>query len=195
MPDVTTTPKLKAALRARMRGVRAAAANGAPDAATRAAANFMAAIDIAPDAVVSVFHSLPDELDTEPLIAALSAKAIAICLPVVTKKNAPLVFRAYKPGDPLIEGAYGVKTPEEGAAIMAPDIVVTPLLAFSRCGGRLGYGGGYYDRTLAQLRKTSTILAVGYAYAAQEVDAAPLSPLDQPTGWVITECEAICCLG
>ena len=85
------------------------------------------------------------------------------------------------------------KTPDDQAPIVSPAIIVAPLLAFTRAGGRLGYGGGYYDRTLADLRKAGEVLAVGYAYGAQEVDALPLSPLDQPLDWIVTEREVIRC--
>ncbi len=120
----------------------------------------------------------------------LDESGAALALPVVAAKKAPLVFRRYAPGDALIIGAYGVKTPDENAEEVVPSIVVTPLLAFTRKGGRLGYGGGYYDRTLADLRKTSAVLAIGYGYGAQEVDALPLSPLDQPLDWIVTERKA-----
>jgi len=76
---------------------------------------------------------------------------------------------------------------------VTPDILVVPLLAFTRAGGRLGYGGGYYDRTLEALRNGGKPLVVGYAFGAQEVDALPLSPLDQPLDWVVTERGAIRC--
>lgn len=174
-------------LRERMKAERKAAAKTRPDAAIHAARNFMSAIERPKDAVIGVYYPIGDELNTEPLTAALVEEAVQIALPVVTGKKLPLTFKAYTPGDTLIDGAYGELVPGESAALTPPDIVVVPLLAFTRDGGRLGYGGGYYDRTLELLRKTGALLAVGYAYGAQEVDGLPLSPLDQPLDWIVTE--------
>jgi len=176
-----------------MKGERRAAAKARPDAGIHAARNFLQSITIPDQCVVALFYPIKDEIDTEPLAAALMEREISIALPVTESKKNPLIFRCYTPGDNLIPGAYGEKTPDENASIASPAIIVTPLLAFTRAGGRLGYGGGYYDRTLADLRKTGEVLAVGYAYGAQEVDALPLSPLDQPLDWIVTEREAIRC--
>lgn len=131
------------------------------------------------------------ELDTEPLVAALIERGMTIALPVVETKQAPLAFRRYRPGDDLGPGSYGELAPQETAERLTPETLVVPLLGFTRAGARLGYGGGYYDRTLEKLRKTHKILAVGYAFGAQEVDALPLTPLDQPLDWIVTEREAI----
>ena len=176
-----------------MRGERRAAAHARPDAARHAAGNFLSAVGVDGNAIVSLYHPIKDELDTEPLAAALAEKGVRLALPVVAQKHAPLVFRAWRPGDRLVKGGYGIMTPEETAPVLRPDIVVAPLLAFTRNGGRLGYGGGYYDRTLAALRGDGAVLAVGYAYSAQEVDALPLTPLDQRLDWIVTEGAAIRC--
>lgn len=183
----------KKTLRERMKGERRAAAKARPDAGVHAAANFMSAIEVPDGAVVSMYFPMRDELDTEPLAAALIEKGVTVAFPVVAKKKTPLVFRAYKPGDDLVPGSYGEMVPAPAAPEATPDILVVPLLAFTRDGGRLGYGGGYYDRTLEKLREGGSPLAVGYAYGAQEVDALPLSPLDQPLDWVVTERGAIRC--
>ncbi|NOX82208.1 MAG: 5-formyltetrahydrofolate cyclo-ligase [Alphaproteobacteria bacterium] len=188
-------PSPKQILRARMKGERRAAARARPDAAENAARhaarNFLSAIDVPGDAIVSLYYPIKDELDTEPLAAALSERGTMIALPVVGAKNQPLIFRAYQPGDELIAGAYGEQVPTEDARQVRPAIIIAPLLAFTRTGGRLGYGGGYYDRTLEALRANAQsegdILAVGFAYGVQEVDALPLEPLDQPLDWVVTE--------
>lgn len=131
------------------------------------------------------------ELDTEPLVAALIERGMRIALPVVETKKAPLVFRRYVPGDELGPGVYGELVPLKTAEAVRPDILVVPLLGFTRAGARLGYGGGYYDRTLRALRTSHRILAVGYAFGAQEVDALPLTHLDEPLDWVVTEREAL----
>ncbi len=170
-----------------MKAERRAAAKARPDAASHATRNFLASIPLNDGCLVSLYFPIGDELDTEPLVAALLERNINVALPVVIKKNQPLMFRAYTPGDTLIDGVYGELIPDAQAATVQPDIIVTPLLAFTSAGGRLGYGGGYYDRTLSQARADGPVLAVGFAYGAQEVDDLPLSPLDQPLDWVVTE--------
>lgn len=193
LPPIAPLLDPKRILRERMKGERRAAARARPDAGKHAAAHFLNAIEIKENAVVSLYHPMRDELDTEPLAAALIERGVEIALPVVAQKKKPLVFRRYVPGDELVEGSYGELVPADDAPDRRPDILVVPLLAFTRGGGRLGYGGGYYDRTLAALRETGAPVAVGYAYGAQEVDALPLSRLDQPLDWVVTERGAIKC--
>lgn len=193
LPPIANFMDPKRVLRERMKGERRAAAKARPDAAKHAASHFLSAIDIPGEAVVSLYFPMRDELDTEPLAAALIEKGVVIAMPVVARKKEPLVFRKYLPGDDLVDGSYGELVPVETAPAATPTILVVPLLAFTRDGGRLGYGGGYYDRTIAHLRETGTPLAVGYAYGAQEVDALPLTRLDQPLDWVVTERGAVKC--
>ena len=195
LPPIASFFDPKAILRERMKGERRAIAKARPDAGVHAAAHFMSAITLPERAVVSLYFPMRHELDTEPLAAALLEKGARLALPVVTRRKSPLVFRAYTPGDDMVEGSYGELVPAEDAPEVTPDILVVPLLAFTRAGGRLGYGGGYYDRTLAALRQSGAPLAVGYAYGGQEVDALPLSPLDQPLDWIVTERGAIRCRG
>ena len=188
----------KTALRSLSRGARRRAAKARPDASVHAARNFMSAIALAEDALAALYYPIRDELDTEPLAAALVEKGVPIALPVTQGKTKPLAFRRYAPGDRLVPGAYGEMIPDESAETVAPTVVVAPLLAFTREGGRLGYGGGYYDRTLAALRRQAKeggapVLAVGYAYGAQEVDALPPDPLDEALDWVVTERAAHLC--
>lgn len=178
-------------MREKLRGERRAAAKARPDAGKHAARLFLDHIPLTDGLTISVYYPMKDELDTEPLVAALIERGMAIALPVVETKKAPLVFRRYAPGDELGPGSYGELVPNKSAAAVTPDILVVPLLGFTRAGARLGYGGGYYDRTLKSLRKSHKILAVGYAYGAQEVDALPLTPLDQPLDWIVTEREAL----
>ena len=193
LPPITFFGSPKSILRAKMKAERKAAAQARPDAGVHAARNFMASIEPPEGAVVSVYYPMRNELDTEPLVTALIEHGCRIALPVTPGKNQPLIFRAYTPGDALIDGAYGEMIPAADAATITPQIVVAPLLAFDRTGGRLGYGGGYYDRTLEQLRRDGAVTAVGYAFGAQEVDAVPLSPVDQLLNWVVTERGAIRC--
>lgn len=194
----------KTALRATMIAARRAAAiadaeagsDSGADSGARAAGHFLRTVVRPEGAIVSLYHPMRDELDTRPLIDALVAEGTAIALPVVERRHAPLGFRRWRPGDTMIPGAYGEAIPAADAPRATPDILVVPLLAFTRAGGRLGYGGGYYDRTLEALRAAGRRpLAIGYAYAAQEVDVLPLSPLDQPLDRIVTEREAILCAG
>lgn len=193
LPPIAPLLGHKHILRMRMKAERRQAARTRPDAAIHAARNFIARVDVAAGAVVSLYHPIKDELDTASLATALAEKGARLALPVVAARGAPLSFHAWTPGAALIKGAHGAMTPDPQAPVLKPDIVVAPLLAFTRDGGRLGYGGGYYDRTLETLRKDGEVVAVGYAYAGQEVDALPLSPLDQRLDWVVTEAEAIRC--
>ncbi|MEM9704905.1 MAG: 5-formyltetrahydrofolate cyclo-ligase [Pseudomonadota bacterium] len=175
----------KQILRARMKAVRADVA--LPNAPAQAAANFMSSIETRPGACVALYFPVKGELDTWPLAEALFADGLEVALPVVFGRRKPLIFRRYTEGQTLIKGRFGIDTPDETAPEVTPDIVVTPLLAFDREGRRLGYGGGFYDRTLEMLRNNRKTIAVGFAFASQEVDAVPTGPLDQRLDWVVTE--------
>jgi 5-formyltetrahydrofolate cyclo-ligase len=186
------TAEAKAGLR-----TDALARRAAVDPATRAAfAQRLAALgpDLArrlrPRAA-SAFASFGDEVDTAPICAALRAAGVPVALPVVVARGAPLVFRIWAPGDPVRRGPFGIVEPAEGLPEVAPDLVFAPLAAFDRAGHRIGYGGGYYDRTLAQLRAAGRITAVGVAFAAQEVAAIPAAPHDQKLDMIVTEHETI----
>ena len=98
-----------------------------------------------------------------------------------------MVFRLWKQGDALIEESFGTRAPAATATEVQPDILIVPLLSFDRAGYRLGYGGGFYDRTLEMLRKIKPVLAVGVAYSGQQVDAVLRGPYDQPLDWILTE--------
>jgi 5-formyltetrahydrofolate cyclo-ligase len=181
----------KEILRLRMASARREAAKARPDAARHAARVFIEHAPLPPGAVVSIYHPMKDELDTKPLAEALAARGFALALPVTPRRRGVLTFRSYRDGDPLREDRYGIMTPAEDAPEVRPMLIVTPLLAFTRDGRRLGYGGGYYDRTLAAFRAEADVLAVGYAFAAQEIDHLPTTPRDQRLDWIVTEREAI----
>ena len=127
-----------------------------------------------------------------PARAALLRAGLVLALPVVGQVNSPLVFRRWRPGVPLEQGPHGTSQPGPSAPDVQPECLLVPLLAFDRRGGRLGYGGGYYDRTLESLRLSGVCpLVVGIAYAAQEVSSVPMEPHDQPLDLVVTERELI----
>ncbi len=191
LPPMAPGFATKEILRLRMAAERRAAAKARPDAGRHAARVFMDHVPIPPGATVALYHPMKDELDTKPLAAALIERGFRIALPVTPKKRGPLTFRAFRDGDPLSPDRYGVMTPSDAAPEMRPMLIVTPLLAFTRDGKRLGYGGGFYDRTLAALRGEHDVLAVGYAFGAQEVEKMPFGKTDQRIDMIVTEREAI----
>jgi 5-formyltetrahydrofolate cyclo-ligase len=136
---------------------------------------------------VSAFFPYKSEIDTRPLLGKLAGEGWTTCLPIVIALGEPLIFRRWLPGEPTVPGVWGIPRPTDDAALVQPDVLLVPLMAFDRQGYRLGYGGGFYDRTLEQLRAEKTITAIGVAYAAQEVDAVPHGPHDQPLDYVMTE--------
>jgi 5-formyltetrahydrofolate cyclo-ligase len=126
------------------------------------------------------------EIDPRPLMEMLSSQGHRICLPVVVERDQPLIFRAYRAREPLVKG-NGAMVPDPAAPEFEPDVLLVPLVAFDRQGGRLGQGAGYYDRTLEKLRQHRAVQAIGIAYALQEVDAVPLADYDQSLDGVLTE--------
>jgi len=185
--------EMKAGLRelAALRRERAYGAN--PTAGGQLADQFLHAIAISPGLAVSGYWPLEGELDVRPLLVKLRDFGHQIGLPVVVKRHEPLIFREWRDHDDMVEGRFKVKTPPEHAPEMIPDVLLVPLLAFDPYGYRLGYGGGFYDRTLDKLRRRAAAighhapLAVGIAYAAQEVPDVPRGPYDQPLDWIVTE--------
>lgn len=143
--------------------------------------------------VVSAFHSFDTEISTFELFDKLVADGWTTALPVVVAKNTPLVFRQWAPGEALVLGRWNIKVPPEEAPEVLPDVLLVPLLAFDRQGFRLGYGGGFYDRTLEKLRALKKVTAIGIAYAGQEVDAVPYEEFDQRLDWIMTEKETFKC--
>ncbi|MEI9888639.1 MAG: 5-formyltetrahydrofolate cyclo-ligase [Rhizomicrobium sp.] len=148
-------------------------------------ARFADDIALAPGATVAGYFPLRDEADPRALMAALAARGHKLALPCV-ESGKPLVFRAWKMGHAMRAnaGAFGIAEPLAEAPAVAPTLVLVPLLAFDAAGHRLGYGGGYYDRTLAALEGAR---AIGIAYAGQEVAALPREPHDHPLEAVLTE--------
>ena len=125
------------------------------------------------------------EIDPVPALAAAAAHG-PVGVPVIVAKDAPLRFRLWTPGCVTVPGTFGAPIPQSGDW-MVPDILIVPLVAFDRRGGRLGYGGGFYDRTLQALRAAGPVLAIGFAFAAQEADDLPLEPTDQALDLIVTD--------
>ena len=141
--------------------------------------------------IVSAFHPLRDEPDTLPLLTALAEDGFATALPAVVGRGSPLIFRLWRPGEPTRAGAMSIREPLEEAPVVDPDLLFVPLACFDRRGHRIGYGAGYYDRTLANLRAMKPVHAVGVAYGVCEVDAVPYETHDQSLDAVVTEQETI----
>jgi len=150
-------------------------------------------LDIGEPGTVSGFYPFGSEIDPRPLLARLADDRWQTALPVVIGAGKPLVFRRWRKGEPLAKGVWNIPIPPPEAPAVDPDVLLVPLLAFDRKGFRLGYGGGFYDRTIRGLRQKKPIVAVGLAYAAQEVDDVLHDELDEPLDWVLTEKGAIRC--
>lgn len=144
-------------------------------------------------AVVSGFSSIGDEIDVRPLMRRLHGEGYRLALPVIAKKAHPLVFRAWAPGEPLVARTWGIEEPADTAPVVVPDVVLVPLLAFDAGGYRIGYGGGFYDRSLAEIRAAKPAIAIGVAYDEQRVDAVPTDTYDEPLDWVLTPSGPIRC--
>ena len=179
---------------ARRRGI---AAGIRADAPRSALAHLCAQVPFAGDAAISAYWPFPDEFDPRDILRELHRDGHLCLLPVVRGRRTPLIFRRWRPGDILASGPFGTSTPSEGEPEGRPDLLLVPLLAFDRHGFRLGYGGGYYDRTLLRLRSDGgrRPLAVGLGFAAQEVDRVPRGPRDAALDWILTEVEAVAFAG
>lgn len=143
--------------------------------------------------VISGFHPYLSEISTLELLHRLASEGWVTALPVVVGKNEPLIFRRWSPDEVLVSGLWGIQIPVDTAPEVSPDVLLVPMLAYDARGYRLGYGGGFYDRTLAKLRALKKITAIGVAYSGQEVEEVPHDEHDQPLDWIMTERETIKC--
>lgn len=141
--------------------------------------------------IVAVYWPLGDELDPMPLLNRLHGLGHQTLLPVMLGAGKPLLFRKWESNDSLKIAQFGTYEPCEDKPVLKPDVILAPLLAFDRHGYRLGYGGGFYDRTIENLRQTKSVSVFGVAYAAQEMNQVVRGPFDQPLDAVLTELEVI----
>lgn len=180
----------KSDLRARMRVLRRNLAERSPDAALRLASHAEGLLGAISGWAgrgrlsVALYRAKGAEIDPTLLAHALTALSCDLCLPVAIQRDAPLMFRAWAPGDPLAPDVTGSAAPLAKQPAVDPDLILCPLLAFDRRGGRLGQGGGYYDRTIEERR---TAAFVGLAYAGQELDDVPMEPHDARLHGVLSE--------
>jgi 5-formyltetrahydrofolate cyclo-ligase len=148
---------------------------------------FLKQIPLPRGATVSAYVAIGDEADPAPLLQELRARGHAIVLPRVTGRGKPLDFHRYDVGKALVPGGFGLSEPARDWPQAEPDVLIVPLLAFDAPGYRIGYGAGFYDRTLAKLRAARDVLAVGFAFAGQEFETVPHDENDQRLDWVVTE--------
>jgi 5-formyltetrahydrofolate cyclo-ligase len=189
MPPSSETPK------AELRRAALARRDALPPQERQQAAETIAArpfpLPLAPGAIVSGFLPIKSEISPLPLMRKLAGAGARLALPVVAGAGQPLIMRAWSFGEPLLAGVWGIREPPPQSPQVAPDVLIVPLLAFDRAGQRIGYGAGYYDMTIAALRATRPVTAIGIAFAAQEIDAVPATPRDAPLDLVLTEREVI----
>ena len=176
----------KAALRIKAHAARAALPQAdRADAALAVRQYFFESITLNAGDIVAAYWRIRDELDCQPILVRLMDSNQTVVLPVVLGPDEPLDLRVWEQGASLYEAGFGTLAPSELAPKAEPDIVIMPLLGFDKMGTRLGYGGGYYDRTLANMRKKPML--VGLAFAAQELDAIPREAHDVPLDAIVTE--------
>lgn len=157
-----------------------------PAHATRLAA-YADTLALRPGAVVAGYAAFRDEADPRPLMLALAARGHPLALPAIVAPAAPLRFHRWCESDAMVTHAYGQREPHPDCPLAVPEVLLVPLLAFDGAGHRLGYGGGYYDRTLAALRAVGLVTAIGIAYAGQAVGVVPHGEHDQRLDAVLTE--------
>jgi 5-formyltetrahydrofolate cyclo-ligase len=188
LPDPSSLVQRKAALRAEQRRRRRSLATPRAAVAEAVAKRLLAAFRLPEGAIVSGYWPLEDELDPRPCLSEFAALGHPLALPRVQGRGRPLAFHAWREGDPLFAGPFQVMEPGPDVPLVTPRILLVPLLAFDREGRRLGYGAGYYDLVLCELRASRpSPLAIGVAFAAQEVAEVPTGPSDQPLDAVVTE--------
>jgi len=153
---------------------------------TRLAENFMGSVSFASPSIVSGYWPIRSEIDIRPLLKSLYACGHTVCLPTIVNHQLPLKFRQWSPSDRLRRAAFNTFEPDETKSQMKPEVVIVPLLAFDNKGHRLGYGGGYYDRTLGSVGETK-IVTVGVGYEAQFVERVPAGRNDVALHWIVTE--------
>ena len=195
-------PAAKAALRAeakarRREACRALGTDGVARAAAAIRDRFLATLAPTSRIVVGSYWPFGDEVDSRPLLHHFHDQGHVCAVAAVVARDRPLVFRRWRPGQSFVAGTLGEPAPPPDAPEEKPELLLVPLLAFDRRGYRLGYGGGYFDRTIATLRAAPDIagvggvLAVGLAYAVQEQPALPTERHDQRLDWIVTEAETI----
>jgi 5-formyltetrahydrofolate cyclo-ligase len=182
-----TIASSKQEIRARALDRRAALIDTVPELSRWLAERFLASIPLRSGAVVSAYFAIGDEADPTPLLNLLREKGHEIVLPRVTGRGRPLDFHIWDMSAALVPGGFGLSEPSVEWRKIDPDILIVPLLAFDALGYRIGYGAGFYDRTLAKLRASRDVMAVGFAFAEQEFADLPHDDNDERLDWIVTQ--------
>ena len=191
MANITETDSPKA----RLREQAFAGRDALPADERTAAAETIAArpfpVTITTGMIVSGFSPMKTEINPLPLMRKAAQLGARLALPVTAGRGRPLIMRAYAFGDELARGQWGIREPKAEAPEVVPDILIVPLAAFDRAGHRIGYGAGYYDMTINALRAKKKVIAMGIAFAAQEIASVPATERDARLDFVLTEREVI----
>lgn len=178
--------RLRREARIRRRQAHRVQASDASGHAVRHFLDWAAARQLGSGVVIAGYWPSGSEFDVRPLLERLEVSGSPIALPIEVPGR-PLAFRRWHPGGTLEPGPHGIMQPNSAAEEIRPQVLLVPLLAFDGAGGRLGQGGGHYDRTLEALRQSGEVIAIGVAYASQRVDSVPRNGHDQRLDWVLTE--------
>jgi 5-formyltetrahydrofolate cyclo-ligase len=181
----------KAELRGAVLSLRDALPPTARQAAAETIANRRFPVAVAPGMIVSGFSPMKTEINPLPLLRKLAEAGASLALPAIAGRGKPLMMREWAFGAPLESGQWGIREPLADAPEVDPDILIVPLAAFDRAGHRIGYGAAYYDMTLHGLRARKKIVAIGIAFAAQEIARVPATERDERLDLVLTEREII----
>lgn len=186
----TTLADIKAEARTRAFAARKVAHDSGEDAGAALSERLLGAGFHHGAKVIAGYRPIRTEIDPTPLMTALHRAGYRMTVPVIRAEAQPLAFHEWWPDAPMTTGAFGAEIPVD-AHVLIPDLLLVPLLAFDRAGYRLGYGGGFYDRSLELLKGQRPVLAIGVAYAGQEVDSVPTEITDQRLDAIVTEHEVI----
>jgi 5-formyltetrahydrofolate cyclo-ligase len=191
MTNITAADSPKAQLREQAFARRDALPADARAAAAEAIAARPLPVTVKTGMIVSGFSPMKTEINPFPLMRHAARLGARLALPAIAGRGKPLIMRAYAFGDELARGQWGIREPKAEAPEVAPDILIVPLAAFDRAGHRIGYGAGYYDMTINALRANKKIVAIGIAFAAQEIASVPATERDARLDFVLTEREVI----
>lgn len=166
-----------------------------PAAERQTAAETLAArglpVGVTPGQIVSGFMPMKTEINPLPLLRKLADSGAQLALPCIDGRGKPLIMRAYRFGDAFKSGQWGIREPMPDAPEVKPDVLLVPLACFDRSGHRIGYGAGYYDRTIASLRAHKPVITIGIAFVLQEIPQVPATEHDERLDFVLTEKETI----
>lgn len=195
MESSAAVTEQKAKLRAEVLARRDTLSPDARQAAAEAIAAHVLPVEPRPGLVVSGFMPIRSEINPLPLMRRYQGTGAQLVLPAIAARGLPLHLRAWNAGDKLVAGQWGIREPGPDAAEIDPDVMLVPLAVFDRRGHRIGYGAGHYDRTIAGVRARKPVVAVGIAFAVQEVSDVPILPHDERLDLVLTEKGLLDCRG